>query len=149
EALAAEYVEYVLGANPEFATALGDHRFDHRMNDYTRDGIRDELAHQRRFLERLGEMDTARLGVINRVDFEILRGRIEATTFELDVLRQYEWKPLVYNVGGAIYSLLARDFAPLPERLADIAARLEAVPAVLDAARENLQNPPQIHTETA
>ena len=149
ETLAADYVAFLLAANPEFATVLGDHRFDHRMSDYTEEGIQARLVRHRQFLERLGTIDTVGLTEVNRVDYEILRGRIEATVFELDVLREYTWNPLVYNVGGAIYSLLARDFAPLSERLAAVASRLEAIPHVLDAARANLQNPPRIHTETA
>ena len=56
---------------------------------------------------------------------------------------------MVYNVGGAIYGLLARDFAPLEERLRSLKGRLEQVPAVVEAARANLRNPPKVHTETA
>ena len=31
-------------------------------------------------------------------------------------LREFEWDPTDYNPGNSIYLLLARDFAPLPER---------------------------------
>jgi uncharacterized protein (DUF885 family) len=45
--------------------------------------------------------------------------------------------------------LLARDFAPLPERLAALAGRLAAVPEALAVAREMLGEMPQVHVETA
>ncbi|MEJ2722317.1 MAG: DUF885 domain-containing protein, partial [bacterium] len=48
-----------------------------------------------------------------------------------------------------IYNLIARDFAPLEERLSNVAARLEQVPRVTAMAKANLKNPPRVHTETA
>jgi uncharacterized protein (DUF885 family) len=52
-------------------------------------------------------------------------------------------------MGNAIYSLVARDFAPLNERLGSVKSRLEGVPAVVGAAKANLKNPPKVFTETA
>ena len=69
--------------------------------------------------------------------------------FELDELREHTWNPLLANPGRAIYALLARDFAPLPDRLASVAGRLAAVPAALAAARQLLGPMPRVHLETA
>jgi hypothetical protein len=69
--------------------------------------------------------------------------------FELDELREHTWNPLQANPGKAIYQLLARDFAPLPERLAAVAGRLAEVPAVLAEARRQLGSMPRVHLETA
>ena len=55
--------------------------------------------------------------------------------FEPEDLREYTWNPLLANPGQAIYMLLARDYAPLPERLQSLAGRLAAVPDSLAAAR--------------
>jgi uncharacterized protein (DUF885 family) len=72
--------------------------------------------------------------------------------FELDELCEHTWNPLRANPGRAIYQLLARDFAPLPERLAAVAGRLAEVPAVLAEARRQLGvlgSMPRVHLETA
>jgi len=45
--------------------------------------------------------------------------------------------------------LLARDYAPLPERLRSLAGRLAAVPGSLAAARAALSRMPRVHLETA
>jgi uncharacterized protein (DUF885 family) len=147
--LANEYVEALLAMNPEIATGLGDHRYDHRLNDYSLDGVRQNLERERGFRDRLAAIDAARLNATNSVDYRILRARIDASIFALDVLREHEWNPLQYNLGGAIYNLLARDFAPLEQRLESVRQRLTALPAALEAAKANLRNPPRIHTETA
>ena len=149
EALAGAYVEDLLQMNPEYATALGDHRYDARLDDYSADGARRNLERERRFLMELGAVDSAKLSRANSVDYRVLKARIERSIFSLDVLREYEWNPLHYNVGGALYDLMSRDFAPLPERLRKLAARLRAVPAVVAAAETNLRTPPKVHTETA
>ena len=69
--------------------------------------------------------------------------------FELDELREQTWNPLQANPGQAIYQLLARDFAPLPDRLGSVAARLAAIPAALAEARRQLGRMPRVHLETA
>jgi uncharacterized protein (DUF885 family) len=69
--------------------------------------------------------------------------------FELDELAEHTWNPLLANPGRAIYQLLARDFAPLPDRLASVAGRLDEVPAVLAEARRQLGAMPRVHLETA
>lgn len=149
ELTANEYLEEFLEGNPEWATYLGDHRFDDRLGDYSQAGVEASAEMERRYLQRLDAIDPARLSAVNATDYAILKNRIEESIFAVEELREYEWNPLVYNVGGSIYGLLSRDFAPEEERLRSVAGRLRDVPGVLAAARENLEHPPLVHTETA
>jgi uncharacterized protein (DUF885 family) len=149
EALAKKYLEQLLEMNPELATRLGDHRFDHRLNDYSLAQIERERVFNRTSLKALDGIAVKRLSAVNRIDYSILRSRLESNLFQLDVLREYEWNPLRYNAGDAIYNLVARDFAPLPMRLRNVAERLKALPSVVAQAKLNLKNPPRVHTETA
>ncbi|MBI1355108.1 MAG: DUF885 family protein [Acidobacteria bacterium] len=147
--LADGYLQDLLERSPEFATYLGDHRYDDRLNDYSAESFQRSLEAEKRWLTQLQAIDPARLDAADAVDYEILRNQIESAIFEGEEIREQEWNPLVYNVGGAIYGLLARDFAPLDERLRSLGGRLQAIPAALEAAKANLQNPPRVHTETA
>jgi len=149
ETLANGYLEGFLELSPEWATQLGDHSYDHLLSDYTLNGVDEGLRFERGFQRRLAAIDPAGLNETNAVDYEILRNRIDSSIFAAEELREHEWNPLVYNPGGSIYALVARDFAPAAERLRNAKARLEAVPGVLAAARANLNNPPLVHTETA
>ena len=47
----------------------------------------------------------------------------------------------MYLLGDGIFPLIARDFAPLAERLASVAGRLEGIRTVLDGAVVALQGP--------
>ena len=149
EAFAKEYLDKLLEKNPELATSLGEHRYDDRMSDYSQAGIQAQVQFQRQSVERLGQIEVSKLSAVNRIDFGILQSQIQSTLFQLENLREHEWNPLFYNVGNAIYGLTAREFAPLKDRLKSVKARLKAIPAVLEAARMNLRNPPRVHTETA
>lgn len=149
EALAKSYIEKFLETHPEWATTLGDHRFDTRLNDYSLAGVETDKQLARSCLASLAPVDSTKLSAINRADYQILKTNLESLLFQLEILREHEWNPLNYNVGGAIYSLTAREFAPLKERLFSVKERLKLIPAVQAAARANLINPPRIHTEIA
>lgn len=149
EDFAKQYLDKLLEKNPELATSLGEHRYDDRLADYSQAGIQAQVQFQRQSVERLGQIEVSKLSPINRIDFAILQSQIQSSLFQLENLREHEWNPLFYNVGNAIYGLTARDFAPLKDRLKSVKARLKAIPAVLEAARMNLRNPPRVHTETA
>ena len=79
----------------------------------------------------------------------MLANDIERQIFELDELHEQTWNPLLANPGRAIYQLLARDFAPLPDRLASLAGPAGPGPATLTAARDLLGPMPRVHLETA
>lgn len=149
EKLAKDYIEKLLENSPEWATILGDHRFDNRLSDYTLAGVQKRRAFNEEFLNKLKAIDFARLSKTNNVDARIMRDNLEYNLFQIDTLREYEWNPLSYNIGGAIDSLISRDFAPLKMRLTSAKGRLETISAVVAAAKANLKNPPRVYTETA
>ena len=74
------------------------------------------------------------------IDRDLLIGELEASRFSETVLREDTWNPLdwVYLAGEGLFTLLAREFAPLADRLTSTAGRLEGLPAVFEAARATL-----------
>ncbi|MGH3153459.1 MAG: DUF885 family protein, partial [Streptosporangiaceae bacterium] len=147
--LASEYLDDLAERHPDTATSLGDHRFDDRLPDLSADALADERGALDGWAARLDALDDGALSAEHRVDATMMAGSVARRVFELDELRELTWNPLLANPGRAIYQLLARDFAPLPDRLAALAGRLAAVPALLDAARRLLGPMPRVHLETA
>src|SRR5260370_6874316 len=139
----------MLERRPELATELGDHRDAHELTPGT-PAYYDEAI--RWGGDRLGDLRAIsmdRMSPQNRVDAQILANRLELIRFNMGELRDPEWNPLSANPGRAIYLLLARDFAPLPERLRCVARRLAAIPGALAAARQVAGPIPAIHLQTA
>jgi uncharacterized protein (DUF885 family) len=138
-----------LGRHPDVATELGDHRFDAQLADLSDPALASERRSLDDFAARLDALDVAALSAEHRVDAAILRNSIERRIFELDELRDHSWDPLEANPGRAIYLVLAREFAPLPDRLDSVAGRLAQVPDALATARAQLGAMPKVHLETA
>src|SRR5438067_4605202 len=149
DSFAQKYIEELLDRQPETATRLGEHKNDARLNDYSAKGVQRDLAAAKGGLGGLALIDPANLSSENSVDYRILRNRLQAEVYELETLRDWQWNPLEYNVGRAIYALVSRDFAPPEQRLRSVIGRLNGVPTVVAAAKANLKSPPKVHTETA
>jgi uncharacterized protein (DUF885 family) len=147
--VAGEYLDDRAERHPELATALGDHRFDDRLADPSPAALADERRALDGWAARLDALDLGALSAEHRVDAAMMADSVARRIFELDELAEHTWNPLLANPGRAIYQLLVRDFAPLPDRLASVAGRLAAVPAVLAEARRQLGAMPRVHVETA
>ena len=147
--LAREYLDDRAERHPDIATGLGDHRFDARLADPSAQALEGERRALEGWTGRLAAVDQDALSAEHRVDAAMMADSVARRVFEIDELREHTWNPLQANPGRAIYQLLARDFAPLSDRLASVAARLAAIPAVLAEARRRLGRMPRVHLETA
>ncbi|HEX7160065.1 MAG TPA: DUF885 domain-containing protein [Trebonia sp.] len=147
--LAEDYLDDLAHRHPDIATELGDHRFDDQLPDRGAAALAAERRGLDEFAARLTAIDHAGLDRESRVDATVLGNNVARRLFEIEELREHTWNPLLANPGQAIYMLLARDYAPLPDRLRSLAGRLAAVPDSLAAARAALGQMPKVHLETA
>lgn len=138
--------------SPVSATQIGDHRFDSQLDDLSAAGQQKSLEAAKALLADLDKIDVSKLGRENQVDAAILRNQLQSDIWNNETLQSWKWDPQVYTglAGSAIYGLMAREFAPLPERLKSATARIEQIPEIFKAARTNLDTArvPKIHAET-
>jgi len=138
--------------SPVSATQIGDHRYDSQLDDVSAAGQQKSLEASKALLAELDTLDVSKLGRENQVDAAILRNQLQSDIWSNENLQSWKWDPQVYNglAGSAIYGLMAREFAPLPERLKSATARIEQIPQIFAAARANLDpaRVPKIHAET-
>jgi len=153
EALAKRYLDESPAQSPVNATALGDHRFDSRLDDVSVAGWQSRVVFAEIYLSALAPIDHTQLSRANQVDALLLRNDLESDRWRIKTLEDWRWNPLIYTrvAGDALYNLLARDFAPLSQRLGSAGARLDELPRFLAQARESLDpaRVPKIHAETA
>ena len=143
------YYERYLSTHPEEATQLGDHRFDRRSGDPSSAGIAADRALYHKTLDLLQAIPASALPPEHAVDRRILEVDLRSRLYDIEVLKTYQWAVTDYAPTNGVYGLLARDFAPIRQRLAAARLRLEALPRTLAAARQNLKRPPRVYTETA
>jgi len=134
--------------NPTNATSAGVHAFDAKLEDYSRAGIDRQVAALQGFEKRISAVDAKTLGEQVRGDRELLLNNIHST---LLTFRPWEKNADTYSSGitNSAFVIMERNFAPLPQRLALLIQREQAMPAALLAAHKNLRNPPKIYTEIA
>jgi uncharacterized protein (DUF885 family) len=151
-ALSKRYLEEGLALSPVAATQIGDHRHDSQLDDLSAAGRKKMLDWNKAMLAELARTDASALSRENQVDALILRNNLEGSIWDLETFQSWAWDPQVYSglTGGAIYNLMAREFAPMPERLKSATARMEKIPALLAQARQNLDpaRVPKTHAET-
>ena len=148
-ALAEDAVEDLLRLDPEWATDLGDHRFDDQLTDLSEAGLAGAAATLADHRDELDSLDADELVPADAVDAQILRAGLDRRLFGLQQLHEHTWNPLPWLPGEAIYLLLSRDTGPVEDRLRALGGRLEAVPQRLATARATLQDMPRVHVETA
>ncbi len=138
--------------SPISATQIGDHRYDAEIDDLSAAGQQKMLTAYKGLVADLDRIDVSKLSRENQVDAAILRNQLQSEIWSAEVLQSSKWDPQIYNgvAGSAIYGLMAREFAPLPERLKSATARMEKLPQIFAQARENLDpaRVPKIHAET-
>lgn len=150
--LSKRWLDGFLALNPVGATQQGDHRFDAELDDLSAAGRAKYVDFAKKTLAELDAIDAAKLSRENQIDAAILRNQLQSDIWGMDTLQAWAWDPQVYSglAGGAIYNLMAREFAPLPERLKSATARMEKLPALFAQMRENIDpaRVPKIHAET-
>jgi uncharacterized protein (DUF885 family) len=117
--------------------------------------VPDERARARRLhfidtaLARLQAVPAQGLDGANRSDRAVLDNELRRERWELITFRDWQWNPAIYNIAGPFDLLLSTDFAPLPQRLRAVLARLAFVPRYFAAAKQNIADPTLEHTQLA
>jgi uncharacterized protein (DUF885 family) len=150
--LADQYFDkYYFKFNPSQGTAAGFHQYDNQLEDYSKASLDQQITTLKNFQKVIAKIDPLQLSAPTRVDFTLVLNDINARLLSLENIRPWEKNPDIYSSGitNSIFVIMARTFAPPAERLKSVIAREKQVPAVFQAARQNLKNPPPIYVDVA
>ncbi|WP_425480850.1 DUF885 domain-containing protein [Montanilutibacter psychrotolerans] len=150
--LSQRWLDGWLQLQPVTSTQTGDHRNDTALDDFSAAGRQKMIDFSRKILAELDTLDVSSLSRENQVDAAILRNQVRYDIWTVETLQSWAWDPQLYTgtAGSAIYTLMARDFAPMPQRLKSVTQRMEKLPTLFAQMRENLDpnRVPKIHAET-
>ena len=133
-----DYWQDRLKHEPEFASALGDKRYNDQTSDYSVQAVNDQLAREQRFLMRLATIDSTGFTEQEKISQELLIRRFET---DQEAAEFKEWEMPIDQMGG-IYS----DYPELAAELTfttvkdydDWNTRLEALPRAFAQVTENM-----------
>lgn len=137
--------------NPTAGTSAGLHQYDGELENYSRASREKEIAALRTYEKKVAEFPAVKLDQADEGDREFLLGTIRSQLLTLETIRPWQKDPDDYSSGitNSAFTIIERNYAPAEVRLAALISREKQMPAALDAARANLENPPKIFTEIA
>jgi len=137
--------------NPTQGTAAGFHQYDTKLEDYSRKSVAAEIAFWREYRDRFAKVDGGSLSKEAQGDLALVSSTCDASLLELETIRMWERNPDRYSTGitNSIFVIMSRNFASHDERLKSVIARERQIPAVFQAARQNLKNVPKVYVEVA
>jgi uncharacterized protein (DUF885 family) len=141
-----EYLAWLHETHPTNATFDGVHLHDDLLEDLSRTAVDAQVRDLGGFARRLAAIDPTRLTDIERLERPALDANIRARLFELETVRTWERNPQHYGdlVSTSLAGQVLFDYAPLPERARRVLSKLHQVPRLMQAARDNIKDPPGI-----
>ncbi|HEY6939946.1 DUF885 domain-containing protein [Dokdonella sp.] len=137
--LLAEQWQYQLKESPEFASILGDYRYNDKWGDYSLAHVAQQNKDAKAFLARFKAIDTTGFGEQDRLNQELMVRQLE------DGIRAFELKTYempIDQFSGA-HLQLAQFVSALPfdstQHVEDYIARLDGVPHLIDSLIEVLK----------
>jgi uncharacterized protein (DUF885 family) len=141
-----------LAFKPTSATHHGIHDHDGELEDLSQAHVEKRIDDLQNEMEIIARYDLKKLSFDEQIDLAAIELDVKSEFFELAIVRNWQKNPMTYAglPGRAIDSIMKRAFAPGPERITSVTGRLKGIPALYDAARANLREPPaKEHTELA
>src|ERR1700686_297100 len=154
--LTEDFVYGSLALSPVSATSSGYHehrgvRLDEQLDDYSATGIGNQRKFYSDFRDRLAKIQRDALSMEENADYEILQHQVELALLEIDRIQNYRHNPTVYVelVGTSLFTPFVLECAPVEMRYRHIIQRLSKVPALMQQARMNLVDAPEVWNRVA
>jgi uncharacterized protein (DUF885 family) len=144
------FVDDLLGflheTHPTYATLDGVHAHDDLLEDLSRHAIDSEAHALAGYLRRLDEIQQDALTPTERLEHRMLTANLQARMFDLEVVRPWERNPQFYSdlIASSLAGQTLFSHAPAPERARRVLSKLRQTPRLIQAARDNVKEPPGI-----
>ncbi|MCJ7471053.1 DUF885 family protein, partial [Candidatus Bathyarchaeota archaeon] len=135
ESLNQEILEKFLSLNPDYATELGLHEpYDWQLADGSTKRLLDNLYLEEEWIRRLKQtVKREELSDRHRLEWGIIEKWHEDDKFLFYERHVHELNPDAFDIlGGILFLMFTRNYAPLETRVDAMAARIEKMPRYLE-----------------
>ena len=154
--LTEDFVYGSLALSPVSATQAGYHehqgvKLDETLDDFSAAGIEASRKFYSGFKDRLAAIDLQTLSAEDRADYQIIQNAIDLYLLDLQQIQSYRHNPTTYVelVGNALFTPFVLEYAPLDTRYGQIIRRLSGIPALIEQAKINLADSPEVWNRVA
>ena len=139
-----EYLAYLHETCPTEAAADGVHLHDDLLEDFSRSAIEARIRDLGGWARRLDGIEPSGLTREEGLEQRMLADRIRSRLFALEQAREWERNPLSYadTLAGSLTSQVLFPYADITERARRVGSKLRQTPRLLEAARQNVTDPP-------
>ena len=143
------YLDGFARRHPSIAAGNGLHDHDDLLDDFSAAAITAEIATLKSAATELAAFNDSSLTPDERVDKRILAGVIDGWLLEQETLQNWKRNPMTYAsaLSDGVHNLMTMENDAAPVRMRRLIGKLSGVPALLQAARTNITNPPKIFAE--
>ena len=141
-----DYLAYLHEVHPTGATLDGIHTYDDHIEDFSRNAIEQHTRALSGFSRRLQDINLSDLTAVEKAEQPMVASNIQARMFELEQIRTWERNPHHYadTLCSSLAAQVVFTHAPLPERARRVLSKLRQTARVVQAARDNIKDPPGI-----
>jgi hypothetical protein len=137
---------YLRETHPTFATLDGVHTHDDLLEDFSPQAMEGETHALAGYLRRLDEIAPEGLTAVERLEHRMLIEHLRGRMLELEDVRTWEKNPQCYAdiLGSSMAGQALFAHAPAAERARRVLSKLRQTPRLIQAARDNIKDPPGI-----
>ena len=146
-----KHLEEAFRQRPVDATLLGDHRFDHLLDDISAEARAKWLETSRVELAQLEEnFANAELSDDKQIDYQIFRDDLIRSLWLAENTHPFEQDPRTYGtyINDSVYSLLTQSTLPKEKNVGNAISRIREIPRIVATARTTLVDPPKSVLQT-
>jgi uncharacterized protein (DUF885 family) len=154
--LTEDFVYGSLALSPVSATQAGYHehqgvRLDEKLDDFSAAGIEATRRFYAGFGDQLAAIDQQALSAEEHADYQIIQNAINLYLLDLQQIQSYRHNPTSYVelVGNALFNPFVLEYAPFDTRFRHIIQRLSQIPVLMDQAKMNLLDSPEVWNRVA
>ena len=140
EKLADNYLNEYLEWRPQEGTYLGLHQYDGKVTDLSGSSILTEIQRLEIYNTRLNLTDPNSLSQKNYFDYKLLQNAVGKELFSFEGRNSFFRNPMTYAGAIDVNIYIARDFAPIEDRVRSIIAIEKEAPVIYANAKANLND---------
>jgi len=137
---------YLHETHPTHATLDGVHTHDDLLEDLSRQAVDAEVHALTGYLRRVDEIKAESLTATERLEHRMIASNLRSRIFELEHVRTWERNPQYYAdlLASSLAGQVLFNYAPAAERARRVLSKLRQTPRLIQAARDNIKEPPGI-----
>jgi uncharacterized protein (DUF885 family) len=144
-----DYLRYLYEVQPTGAALDGVHTHDDLLEDLSRSALESQARALSGFARRLDEISQDGLTEVERIEHPVIAANIRARIFEIEEVRTWEHNPQFYAdvLATSLATQAIFPYAAEDERARRVLSKLRQAPRLVQAARDNVKDPPGIYAK--